>query len=272
MQSKQWGCKVHPSLFAIIAVSSSFMLNGCGGSQSNFSISSNPGANIAVGNGTAHSYVTTDNAGIPRAIGIVMSASALKNEALPVAPSQAVEYVLPMPAGAPSLPFKSVSLFTTPGHAPAFYQLQHFHVAFSQFTAAQRAIITTADPNWDASVPARYYPHTPIPYADFQQLVDGLGTIYFSPLLPEFNGGAFTTEMDYAYFDGVLSSWNVTSNGSVVEDNSGNPLPVSIKKPLDLPAAYQEAGYYPTTYTIRYDSPSNSIVFELGDMVYRPAG
>ena len=274
MQLKQprvW--TVHPGLFGIIALSGAMFLNGCGGSQSNFSISSNPGANVAVGNGTAHSYVSTDNAGTPRAIGIVMSAAALKNEALPVAPAQAVEYLLPLPTGAPSLPFKSISLFTTPGHPPTVYQLRHFHVGFSQYTAAQRASITTDDPHWDAAVPTKYTPHSPIvSYVDFQQLVNGLGTIYFNPLIPEFNGKPFATEVDYAFFDGNLSSWNVTANGTVVEDASNNPLPVNIKEPLDLPDAYQEAGYYPTTYTIRYDAPSNSLIFELGDMVYRQAG
>src|SRR3569833_1669208 len=111
----------------IIALLTPVVTGGCGGSQSNFSESSTPGTYVGVGNGAAHSYVTTDNAGVPRAIGVVMSAAALKNKTLPGAGQDAVEYVLPLPNGAPSLPFKSVSLFTTPGHPPGVYQVTHFH-------------------------------------------------------------------------------------------------------------------------------------------------
>ncbi len=107
-----------------------------------------------------------------------------------------------------------------------------------------------------------------------------MGTVFFNPAVPEFQNPPqpFATEVDYAFFAGSMSSFNLTANRDqlVAADQPGTnialtPNPINLKLPLDLPVFYSTSGYYPTTYTITYDAPSQSFKLELGDMVFRPA-
>jgi hypothetical protein len=306
---------------------------GCGGSQNNSAPTVLTGASASIAAGSAaHSYVITDNAGNPTAIGVAIQAKALSNT--PTVPNypNGLAHTLPMPPGVPSsIPFHSITLFTTAGHDPQVfppgsgipgpYTVPHIHVAFSLFTTAQCGTpppagsapgtpgtgigarlwgLTPAvfrdpvqfptyfDSNYDPPVDAHYVPvdnhnltQHPVSYADFSSIPPGqeiplLGSIYFDPFIPEFNGGAFTTEVDYAFYAGNMSSFNLTSNlNQLVTLNPdlsiATRVPINETKPLDLPPGYKTSGYYPTTYSIRYDATSDSFLFELAGMRFVPA-
>src|SRR3569833_2393615 len=84
---------------------------GCGGSQSNSSQSVTDGAAqpIAAAS-TANSYIVTDNAGNPHAIGVTIQAKALSNPPTVVNYPNALPFTLPLPAGVPStVPFHSIT-------------------------------------------------------------------------------------------------------------------------------------------------------------------
>jgi hypothetical protein len=306
---------------------------GCGGSQNNSAPIQLTGASESIAaSSTAHSYVITDNAGNPKTIGVAIQANALSNTPTVVNYPNALPYTLPMPNGVPSsLPFHSITLFTTAGHNPAEfppgsgipgpYTVPHLHIAFSLYTTAERggpppagspagtpgtgiggrlwgltpAIFnnpaqfpTFFDSNFDLPVDPHYVPadnhnptQHPVSYADFSSIPPGqelptMGTVYFDPFIPEFNGGPFTTEVDYAFYAGNMSSFNVTSNlNQLVTLNPdlsvATRVPINITKNLDLPPGYSTSGYYPTTYSIRYDASSDSFLFELGGMRFVPA-
>jgi hypothetical protein len=302
------------------AVGAALFMAGCGGSGgsvSNFALTPTAGASepIAAGS-TANSFVTTDNASTPNAIGVTIQAKALSNPPVVVNYPNALMYTLPLPSGIPSsIPIHSVTLFTTAGHNPAEfppgsgipgpYTVPHIHIAFSLFTTAERAGIgsrligltpavfndpaqfpTYFDSNFDLPVNTYYVPLDtstghPVPYVDYSTIPPGqelptLGTVYFDPFVPEFNHGQFTTEVDYAYYAGTLSSINVTSNLNQLvtlnpDGSVATRLPINLTKKLDLPTGVQTSGYYPTTYSIKYDPNTDSFNFELGNMVFRQA-
>jgi len=299
----------------VSAVATLIATVGCGGSSSNSSQSANFGTQETVANGTATTYVTTNNASVPTAIGITVSKHALDNSPTIVNYPNAIGYDLPMPAGqSSSIPFRSVTLFTTAGHDPQVvfgqpgpYTHPHLHIAFSLYTTQQRKAIgarligltpavfedpvqfpTYFDSNFDAPVDPYYVPinqaiHTH--YIDYSSIPPGqelptLGTVYFNPTVPEFtpppNTGPFTTEVDYAYFAGSLSSFNISASLSqlVTVDGAGivtSTLPINLVQPLDLPDGVQVSGYYPTNYSIKYDANRQAFNFELGGFVFRQA-
>jgi hypothetical protein len=301
-------------------VGATLFMAGCGGgggSVSNFALTPTAGASEPIAaSSTAHSYVVSDNASIPHAIGVTIQAKALSNPPIVVNYPNGLAYILPLPSSVPStIPFHSVILFVTAGHGPAQfppgsgipgpYEVPHIHVAFSLFTAAESAGIgsrltgltpavfndpaqfpTYFDSNYDLPVNSYYVPQNmstghPVPYVDYSSTPPGqeipyLGTIYFNPFVPEFNHGQFTTEVDYAYYAGTLSSINVTSNLNQLvtlnpDGSVATRLPINLTAPLDLPQGYQTSGYYPTTYSIKYDPNSDSFNIELGNMVFRQA-
>lgn len=281
--------KVSRLLLSLPLLAAISILNGCSGSVSNYSQTPTYGSNVTVSNGTVQSFIITDNANTPVAIGVRASLHAFDNPANIATYPYASITDVPLPSGVVAIPFRSITFFTTAGHDPGPYQVPHYHIAFSQMTWPQRQSIganlvglanydpTKTDANFDLAAPAKYVAPGPPPFQDFHQELPTLGTVYFDPLIPEFNGGAFTTELDYSYYAGVLDSWNLTANRSVlVNDNAGTNIVASansvhIKQTLKVPAQYQESGYYPTTYSIYYDAGTQSFVFILGDMVYHTA-
>lgn len=321
---------------------------GCGSSSSNSGNSNTGGAVEPVANGAgANAYVVSDQTGTPHAIGVSVQAAAFGNPPqLQNMYPNALAITLPLPASTPStIPFRSVTLFTTAGHGPAVnpvdpsvtgpYETPHLHIAFSFYTAAERggpgagSVLTAPNFNFlpgtsgigsklwgltptQFNTPATFesffdsgYDLQPNPYyvpitgslpsdvapgvhfVDYSSIapqeLPTLGTVFFNPFVSEFNinpstklPGAFTTEVDYAFYQGNFSSFNLTSNLNelVTLDSTGNVAtrePINLTLPLDLPVGYATSGYYPTTYTIRYDGASDSFRFELGNMVFRQA-
>jgi len=321
---------------AVLASAAAAMvaIAGCGGSSSNSSTTANFGTAVAVSNGTAKTYVVTDNASNPTAIGIEVSRGAIDNPAHVTVYPDAAAFNLTFPTTTPQLPFRSATLFTTSGHGPDFgppgvgpYEVAHYHISFSLYTIQQRSSIganlwgisasypdastyLNADTNFNT--PDVYYPnplqpadtpykiYVPISpagkpynnYSDtpFTPLVPGsatqhmgqelpsLGTVLYDPDVPEFafpTPGQFVHESDWQFFAGSMSAITITvpRNELVAADKPGTqqvqtPTAINVTVPLGQPQAFQTSGYYPTTYTIRYNASSDTYDFELGGMKF----
>jgi len=313
---------------------------GCGGSSSNSSTSANFGTAVSgVSNGTARSYILTDNANNPLAIGVEVSRGAIDNPAQVSVYPDAAAFNLTLPTTTPQLPFRSATFFSTSGHGPDFgpvagpYEVPHYHVSFSLYTIQQRGTATShsgiganlwgisasypdastylnADANFNtpdvyspnplqpADTPYKIYvPISPagkayFNYSDmpFTPLVPGsttqhmgqelpsLGTVLYDPDVPEFNQvnpGPFAHESDWQFFNGSMSAITITvpRNELVAADKPGTqqvqtPTHINVTVPLGQPQAFQTTGYYPSTYTIRYNASSDTYDFELGGMKF----
>lgn len=218
-----------------------------------------------LGQGTVRSWVSTDDAGVPTAIGITLTASAL--EGLPEGGDHSVnETVLALPqAGAP-VPFDHISVDWNPqGHEPPdVYDVAHFDVHFYMMNAEERDAITPADLAYEAKlaktpatafIPARYVP-TP-------GGVPRMGAHWVDPATPELNGETFTYTFLYGFYDGRMNFLEPMITKAFLETRPDLTLPVR------QPEQFERSGYYPTHYSIRYDAERNEYSIVLEGLTHR---
>ncbi|MGB9278517.1 MAG: DUF5602 domain-containing protein [Pseudonocardiaceae bacterium] len=248
------------------------LLAGCGSGQTNKSGTFfGPPQNI--GNGTAKTYVTLDNAGKPNEIGIRMSAASL--DGLPAEDAVPPRMlILALPAQASATDFDHVMLnWNSHGHAPAeLFGKPHFDMHFYMVDPAAVEEINPSNPNFAAQaadLPApKYIPRDyvvpPGPPAEntvpamglhWVDKTDGLepGKYDFKQIL--INGSWDGT---YTFIEPMMTrEWMLTKQ-TVHED-------------IKQPQAYQRSGYFPTTYNVRYDDQAKEYSISLGGMMMRQA-
>ena len=208
------------------------------------------GEPVAVGNGSARVIVAADDSGAPTSVSVVLSADAL--EGLPGAePGREVwEYVLPMPADAPSTGYDHIGLDWNPkGHIPeGVYSVPHFDVHFYLVSGAERDAISYRGENAER---ARQAPDGRLVPAGYvvppESAVERMGTHGLNPQGPEFNGQPFTHAFLYGYHAGRL----VFVEPMLTLDFLRQRGDVTV--PVPTPEAYSESGWYPTRYRIGFD-------------------
>lgn len=240
------------------------------------------GAPVNVGDGTARTYVITDEkTGAPREIGVALSEKAMEN-----LPSQGSghhgahqmvthEFVLALPEKN-GTPFTFVEMNWNPfGHEPAtaYEGVPHFDFHFYVIDKAQRDAIVPTDSQFATkanNVPAKEYvppfnaplgpPGAPpaavaVPMmgvhwvdlrsAELQQL---LGK-------PE-NYKPFTSTFIHGTWNGQFIFWEpMITRAHLLEKKSTTDAAVRDQIiPLPVPAKYQRPGYYPQSYRITWDA------------------
>lgn len=221
------------------------------------------GADITVGNGTAHTEITLNKAGEPIDMAVVLTETGLSG--LP-ATMPSSEFVLPMPAEPSGTPFNHVTLNWNPsGHnPPGVYNVPHFDVHYYMITVPQRDAITPADPQFVAKsllkpaadlIPAGY---TADPFA-----IPRMGVHHTDPNAPERKGQPFTHSFIYGFYDGQMIFLEPMAAKSFLDSKQ------SIVVDLALPARYQQPGFYPTKHAVRFDVSANKYRFELLNFVAR---
>lgn len=239
----------------------------CGDGQLNQSrIFSGPSQSI--GNGTAKAYATLDDSGNPIEVGVRMSAASLdglpKDDAVP--PRM---LTLDLPPQASSTVFDHVMLnWNSHGHAPAvLFGKPHFDIHFYMVDKAAVERINPSSPNFSARaahlpdpkyVPLNYVapPGPPAQNAvpamglHWVDTTDGLvpGKYNFTQIL--ING---TWDGEYTFIEPMMTrEWMLTKQ--------------AVHKDIKQPQAYQRTGYFPTTYSVRYDDATKEYLISLGGM------
>jgi Domain of unknown function (DUF5602) len=223
------------------------------------------GPEISVGDGKAMSYVKTDEAGEPIEAGLMFDEKALQN--LPTGDPHGHEYLLKMPADIDVAPYTHITFdWNEHGHEPpGVYDLPHFDCHFYFITEAERGAIGPFDSTqFNKPLPAEYLPPM---YLETPGGVPGMGAHVIDLLSPEIAGtGSFTKTFIYGKYDGELNFLEpmVTLDYLKSKRNESNPI--------RQPQKWQQDGYYPASYDLRYDASKKMYSIVLAGLAHKHKG
>lgn len=224
------------------------------------SANSYSGPATPLGNGTAHLVVRTNAANQPVSLSLVLDAASLRG--LPPEEKKdgtEWEYLVPMPPG-PKTAFNHVAIDWNPhGHPPpGIYTFPHFDFHFYVIDRKRQLAVSfpkqAKDPRarvTDVRLVPKGYQVIP------ETVVDRMGVHAIDPASPEFHGKRFTATFVYGYYKGrlIFIEPMVTRAFLLSRPNVTYRIPT--------PKKYSFPGYYPTTYSVRYDTAHQSYVIEL---------
>jgi hypothetical protein len=264
---------VHRYLGSIVAacVILAFLV-GCGNGQSDKS-GTFFGPSQSIGNGTAKTYATLDNSGNPMEVGIRLSAASL--DGLPeedAVPPRML--MLDFPDQASATVFDHVMFnWNSHGHEPAvLFGKPHFDFHFYMVDMATVAEIDPSRPDFvtrAANVPDPKYvpldyvtpPGTPVENTvpamglHWVDTTDGLEPGKYNFTQTVINGSWDGT---YTFIEPMMTrEWMLTKQ--------------TIQEDIKQPKVYQKSGYFPTTYSVRYDDEAKEYSISLGGMTMRHA-
>lgn len=219
------------------------------------------GPAVAMGGGTARSYVTLDRAGAPTDLGLALSETALTG-----LPNATAEFVLALPSQASATPFKHAVINWMPvGHPPPMvYTVPHFDFHFYTITNAERVGIVLGDSVLAARMarlPAAEF--VPAGYILGAASV-AMGQHWRDPEAPELKGEPFTKTFIYGSYDGAMIFGEPMVAMSYLETK-----PAAVVTPLKLPAQYAVRGYQATSYTVDFDAGAKEYRVALSGLVQR---
>lgn len=242
------------------------------------------GASQTLGNGVARTFVTLNGAGKPVSVGVAMSETALTGLPMtPNAPSPSAAMLeLPLPAGAPVEGYDHIMLDWNPnGHEPDHvYTLPHFDFHFYNITSAEVMSIMPTDPNYAtkaAALPAAQY--VPAGYQAASALagttaaaaaVPMMGLHWLDVASPELQpppaGKAFTETFIYGSWNGKFTFLEPMITKAYIESLKGT---AGMSRNIPSPAQVAIAGYYPSSYSIRYDAAAKEYRIALDNLTFK---
>lgn len=203
-----------------------------------------------------------------------LSAAAL--DGLPTDANTPLPLMLAFPGQARATVFDEVMLNWNPhGHDPLpLFGRPHFDPHFAMVDGAALQAVDPADPAFAAKalhapesryVPADYVlpPGPPAP----AQAVPGMGVHLVDSTDPILVPGAY--DFRQIFINGVWDGRYTFMEPMVTRDwLRSRP---SIQEPIKQPQAYQETGYYPTTYAVHVDAATGDYLVALGGLTMRTA-
>jgi hypothetical protein len=227
------------------------------------------GETKAVGNGTVRAWVGVDAKGSPASVGVTFSETTLLG--LPTQlPKDDIgwEWVLALPKDVAVTPFDHVAFYWNPrGHIPdGVYDVPHFDIHFFMVPEAQRVEITAMNYNLERcfKLPsAEYLPAGYIlpPQTEHRRM----GVHWVDPASHEFHGHDFTASLLYGSYDGQVNFIEPMMTRTYLETRP------NFSEAVKQPAAYAKAGYYPTSYSVKFDPGAREYVVSLDGLTLRQA-
>ncbi|MGZ3774568.1 MAG: DUF5602 domain-containing protein [Pseudobdellovibrionaceae bacterium] len=203
------------------------------------------GKAVSIGKGEARAYADIDNLGTPRSVGLAISEKSMEGLS-----DQEMEFPLELPSILKIAPYDHMVINWEPhGHVPEhIYTVPHFDFHFYFISEAQRKSIqctgadtsvckTQPDPS---KIPAHYVPSP--------DGVPQMGWHWVDPRSPEFNGKMFTATFIYGFYGGHMIFLEPMVTRAFLMENK------NFEKEIPAPEAWPKNGYYPKSYSIRYDS------------------
>ncbi|GAB2760479.1 DUF5602 domain-containing protein [Actinomadura fibrosa] len=215
-----------------------------------------------LGRGVVRSSVTMSRDGTPQSIGVRISEKSFES-----LPDEPVVLSLQLPQKTAGLPFDHISLNWNPhGHEPEnIYGARHFDVHFYMISVEEQMQIT--DPAKAANLPTGDYVPTGYFIPGAPELVPMMGVHWLSHNAPELppTFEEFTHTFIYGSYDGEFIFMEPMITVDYLENEAdGTSFPFA--QPQKYP---MEGYYYPTTYSMDYDSQRKEYVVEMGGMVWR---
>lgn len=226
------------------------------------------GRPVSFGDSAIRTYTTVDKNGEIVALGLEMPAQALTN-----LPKSVTGLILQFPGAAEATPFQYLSFDWNPqGHEPdKIYTTPHFDFHFyTQSADATNAIAPGPCQGLDCEVykravkevPSQY---TPANYKNVGAVVPRMGNHLIDPSAGEYNNQPFTRTFLYGSYDGKIIFYEPMLSLTYLQSQPDDSLE------LKLPAAYAQAGSYPTRYSVRYDAAAKVYRISLERFVRRAA-
>lgn len=242
------------------------------------------GVSQALGNGTARTYVTLDAAGKPTSMGVALSEAALTNLPMtPNAPSpSAVMLQLALPVDAPVTGYNHVMVDWNPaGHEPNMvYTLPHFDFHFYSVTPAQVMAIMPTDAQY--ATKAANFPTASFVPTNYQAAstlggqtpaaasVPMMGLHWLDVTSPELQpppaGKTFTETFIYGSWDGKFIFLEPMITKAYLESLKNT---TGMSRAIGTATSVATAGYYPTTYSIRFDATAKEYRIAMDSLKYR---
>lgn len=216
------------------------------------------GPSVALGEGTARTYLVVGDDGAPLELGVEIDEAAMstlpENADVPMEEA-VVARDLALPEGTPA-PYVFAGLDWNPkGHPPeGVYDRPHFDFHFFMIDEAERAAIDPSDPDWDAKA-TRPLPEeqTPPGYVlPPDTAVPQMGSHWVDPASPEFNGETFTRTVLYGSWDGRMIFVEPMITRAYLEAATDETHPIAV------PASVAEPGWYPSAYRVTHDAEANA--------------
>jgi hypothetical protein len=220
------------------------------------------GAPVRVGKGTARIVVHTDKSGKPSSVAVMMTPGALKGlptELNKKTPEGSWEYPLPMPKRGPRAGYTHVVIDWNPhGHPPPhIYTVPHFDFHFYGISPAAVKKISFTGPK----DPATKVSNAALIPPDYKVIpdtaVNEMGVHAVDLTAPEFHGKPFTATFIYGYDKGQLIFLEPMVTLAYLNTKPDLALPVK------TPVQYSRPGYYPTSYSVKYDKGSKAYLLAL---------
>lgn len=235
------------------------MATSCSSDATGAIESTDYGTAVALGNGTARSYVV-QRKGVPTEIGVVLSEFALDNlQTTPV--MGGYESLIPLPANNPTQ-YKTVGLNWNPSGHPPVYMLPHFDVHFYAISEAEKNAIVPSDPAFGAK--AANLPPAAFVMPGFKNdapsnAVPRMGLHWTDSNAPEFRGQPFTRTF-------VQGSWD----GRFIFSEPMLTRAYLLTRPDELVtlarASQTTPGYYPGSYRVKWDASKSEWRIGLADL------
>ena len=235
------------------------------------------GTPTSVGDGKARTYVVLDAKHGQAAVelGVALDAKALSG-----LPDDAEEHsmVLALPEHSPA-PYQFVELDWNPhGHPPAgVYTFPHFDFHFYTISPAEWNTIVPSDPNFAAranNVPtgASVPPYYIVPGPPAVVAVPKMGVHWLDKRSPELQGimgnpagyRPFTRTFIYGSWNGRYTFYEPMITRAYLLSQP------DVVVPIPTPAAYPQAGSFPTAYRVSYDAQQKEYRIALTNLVARP--
>lgn len=251
-----------------------------------------------VGAGTARTYLDLDANGRPAAIGIVLSEGALAGlPPLKNATSRCfdlngnggidganecegdLELALSMPPSAAErgdIPIRWVGVnWNAEGHPPAAWSVPHFDFHFYIASFNEVALIRVGGCNFFINCDDRELALQPVAgqyvaadHIDVGATVSRMGNHLIDARTPELADPperGFTHTWIYGAYGGHITFYEPMITLAYLLSRP------DVCTPIRQPAAWEEAGYYPTEYCIRYSKDRAAYTVSLEGLVERPA-
>jgi hypothetical protein len=265
----------HGIRIAVAACTALTFLAACGGESTAPSNSGTFfGPSQPMGNGTIKTFVTVDEAGKPTEVGLRLTKSTLDGLPQDTGPGQTL--MLDFPDQAAETAFDHVMLnWNAQGHDPVpLFGKPHFDFHFDMVDMATIEGIQPGTPDYAAKAErlpdAKYLPQDyvlpPGPPAAVQA-VPGMGVHLVD--------GSDTSLVPGSYdFQQIIINGAWDGRYTFIEPMITRDYLLtqpSLEQPLKQPQAYQKSAYYPTTYTVKVDEPTQDYVVSLTGMTMRQA-
>ena len=236
-----------------------FLLNGCSKDEHNEDRANTlNGEDIAVGEGTARSFIVLNSQGDPQQIGFTFTASTLTN-----LPMHSAMFEIPVPKGNNTMVDHISFDFNAHGHEPpGVYDVPHFDIHFYNISKAERAVIKQNTKEMELLPPAEYIPldYAPIPGGD-----PNMGKHWTDTTGTEFHGKPFDKTFIYGSYNGRFIFHEAMVALSYLQTKPN--ITMAVKQQSKV----QVGGYYPSSFSITFDEQKQLYTVSMDNLQRRIA-